>query len=74
MSVQIVMDRSGDSRHEFDTSDVAAVALAEQRFRHLTARGYQAISFTDPGGTGAVAKDFDPAAEKTIFIPRLVGG
>lgn len=74
MSVQIVMDSSGDSRHEFDASDRAAVALAEKRFRQLTAKGYQAVAFDEPGGIGKVAKDFNPTAEQTIFIPRLVGG
>jgi Tfp pilus assembly protein PilF len=28
MGVQIVMDRSGDTRHEFDKADATAVALA----------------------------------------------
>ena len=33
--VQIVMNRFGDTRHEFDVTDAAAVALAEERFREL---------------------------------------
>ena len=74
MSVQIVLDSSGDSRHEFDASDAVAVALAEQRFRQLTARGYQAVAFTAPGEAGDLVKAFDPKVQKTIFIPRLVGG
>jgi hypothetical protein len=32
MGVQIVMDRGGDTRHEFDVSGLASIALAEQRF------------------------------------------
>ena len=74
MSVQIVLDSSGDSRHEFDRGDAVAVSLAEQRFRQLTAKGYQAIAFTGPGQPGDLIKDFDPTVDKTIFMPRLIGG
>ena len=41
MSVQIVMDRSGDTRHEFDVGDARAVALADQRFMELTGKGFR---------------------------------
>ena len=36
MAIQIVMDRTGDSRHQFDPSDAQEVARAERRFRQLT--------------------------------------
>ena len=36
MPTQIVMDATGDTRHEFDPADAAAVAEAENRFRDLT--------------------------------------
>jgi hypothetical protein len=39
MAVQIVMDPTGDTRHEFNTSDAAAVAQAERRFKELTRAG-----------------------------------
>ena len=32
MARQIVMDTTGDTRHEFDPADPAAVAEAERRF------------------------------------------
>ena len=38
MAVQIVMDRTGDTRHEFDSTDQKALGLAEERFRQLTVR------------------------------------
>jgi hypothetical protein len=31
-----VIDRTGDTRHEFDPADAAAVAEAEARFKELT--------------------------------------
>jgi hypothetical protein len=39
MHLQIVMDTSGDTRHQFDPEDTSAVADAERRFRELTGAG-----------------------------------
>ena len=36
MAIQIVMDRTGDSRHHFDPRDAQEVAKAERRFYELT--------------------------------------
>src|SRR5215471_19554632 len=36
MARQIVMDTTGDTRHEFDPADPAALAEAERRFKELT--------------------------------------
>jgi Cdc6-like AAA superfamily ATPase len=73
MAVQIVMDRSGDTRHTFDTRDRAAVEEAEKRFTELTGMGFTAAVRTGPGHQ-RVVRSFDPAAEETLFFPRLVGG
>ena len=37
MATQIVMDHTGDTRHQFDPTDAAAVTEAETRFKKLTA-------------------------------------
>jgi hypothetical protein len=73
MAIQIVMDRAGDSRHHFNPHDVQEVAKAEQRFYELTRAGLTAAARTDPGQASQV-RSFDPAAEETLFFPRLVGG
>ena len=39
MARQIVMDTTGDTRHEFDPADRVAVAEAERRFKELTGAG-----------------------------------
>ena len=44
-----------------------------KRFAALTALGFTAAVRTAPGKS-EVARSFDPAAEETIFIPRLQGG
>lgn len=38
MPTQTVMDHTGDTRHQFDATDQAAVAEAEKRFIELTGR------------------------------------
>jgi hypothetical protein len=73
MPVQIVMDLAGDTRHQFDQDDAAAVAEAEKRFSELTGAGFIAAKRTD-NGTSELVRRFDPTAQETLFIPRLVGG
>lgn len=74
MAVQIVMDRSGDTRHEFDATDAAALAEAEQRFKELTGKGFMAFAMSNDGSPGRQIKAFDKAAEKVMFTPQLIGG
>jgi hypothetical protein len=72
MATQIVMDHTGDSRHQFDPADVAAVAEAEERFKMLTGAGFTAAKRL--AGKSEILRSFDPTAEETLFIPRLKGG
>ena len=73
MARQIVMDRTGDTRHEFDPQDAQALARAEKRFKELTGAGFVAAERTLAGQSRRL-KSFNPAAEETLFFPRLVGG
>ncbi len=74
MAVQIVMDRTGDTRHEFDVADSKAVARAEERFRELTGNGFRAVALSGDGNPGTLLRKFDPEVEQTLFIPQLQGG
>ena len=74
MSVQIVLDHAGDTRHEFDASDIAAVARAEERFQKLTRKGFRAVALGKVGERGDLMRTFDPTIERTLFIPQLQGG
>jgi len=74
MATQIVMDRTGDTRHEFDVADSNAVALAEERFRQLTGKGFRAVALGRDGKPGNLINKFDPNVEQTLFIPQLQGG
>jgi hypothetical protein len=73
MATQIIMDHFGDSRHEFDAEDAAALLKAEQRFNELMRGGYTA-AVRSPTGDPTIVRKFDPAAKETLFYPRLVGG
>jgi hypothetical protein len=73
MATQIVMDRTGDTRHTFNIQDRAEVEKAERRFMELTGAGFTAAVRSGPGEQ-RVIRSFDPTAEETLFYPRLVGG
>lgn len=73
MATQIVLDRTGDTRHHFDRNDVRALAKAEARFKELTGRGFTAAVRSGPGEVTRITS-FDSAANETLFFPRLVGG
>jgi hypothetical protein len=73
MHLQIVMNRSGDTRHQFDPDDASAMAEAEGRFGELIEAGFTAARRTG-NGTSELVRHFDPATQETVFIPRLVGG
>jgi hypothetical protein len=73
MRTQIVMDSSGDTRHQFHPDDPNAVAKAERRFRDLTEAGFTAAKRTGIG-TSELIREFDPTPQETVFIPRLRGG
>jgi hypothetical protein len=74
MGVQIVMDGSGDTRHEFDVSDLKSIAGAEGRFHKLTGHGFRAVALGKNGDSGELIDTFDPNVEQTLFIPQLKGG
>ena len=73
MPTQIVMDATGDTRHEFDPADAAAVAEAENRFRDLTGAVFTA-AVRNAEGRSELVRSFDPTAKETLFFPRLQGG
>lgn len=73
MATQIVMDYTGDSRFEFDPSHTAELAEAEKRFKSLLRSGFTAAVRTAAGESRKISS-FEPGAEETLFVPRLVGG
>ena len=74
MPIQIVMDRSGDTRHQFELTDPIALNDAKDRFDDLMRQGYRAVALNRDGGSGRMLDGFDSTAERTLFIPHLKGG
>ena len=74
MAVQIVMDRNGDTRHQFDHNNPASLETAMERFDRLTSQGYRAIALQKSGGSGRLLDGFESQVERTLFIPQLKGG
>lgn len=70
----IVMDRTGDTRHDFNVSDPVEVTKAMERFNELMAQGKFASVPSGDGHSGRAIKEFDPTAEKIIFRPQYIGG
>jgi hypothetical protein len=73
MPAQIIIDNTGDTRHEFDLTAAAALAEAEARFKALTCAGFTA-AVRKGEGRSELVRAFDPTAEETLFFPRLRGG
>lgn len=74
MHAHIIMDRHGDTRHEFDPADATDISHAEERFRALTGKGFRAVALGKAGEPGKLLRTFDPTAAETLFIPQLQGG
>jgi hypothetical protein len=73
MHTLIVMDHTGDSRHQFDPTNTIEVLEAQSRFHALRKAGYTAARRTG-GGRSELIREFDPAVKETVLFPRLVGG
>ena len=74
MAIQIVMDRTGDTRHEFDVAELRRCGarggtLPAADRQRLPRRG--AERRRQPG---KLVDKFDPHVEQTLFIPQLQGG
>ena len=53
MGVQIIMDRSGDTRHTFDASDPDSVVRADERFQALIGKGFRAVALGRDGNSAS---------------------
>lgn len=73
MATILIMDHTGDTRQYFDPEDNEQLAWAKARFTELTAEGYTA-AVRRSSGEAALVRTLDPAAEETLFYPRLIGG
>ena len=69
MATQIVMDQTGDTRHEFDPDNAEALARAERRFRELTGAGFTAALRTGPGEVTRIRVIRSDRARNAVLSP-----
>lgn len=55
-------------------ADEESISAARQTFESYLRMGYTAYSFKTAGGSGEVAHEFDPTAEKIILAGPMAGG
>lgn len=72
--VMACLDKTGDTRVIWDPENEGEVASARRTFDELKAKGYSAFSVKKNGDKDKLIHRFDPAAEKIILAPALVGG
>ncbi len=69
------MDRSGDTKIIWSRSNEDEIENAREQFKRLKKKGFAAFSVTGKDGEkGEQVHEFDPKAERLIFVPALVGG
>jgi hypothetical protein len=73
MNTLIVMDHTGDTRHQFDPTNEMEVLEAQTRFHERSKAGYTAAKRTGSGRSELI-REFDPNVKETVLFPRLVGG
>jgi DNA-binding LacI/PurR family transcriptional regulator len=66
-----VLDRTGHTTHEWDSSKPDEVEAARTLFTTLTGKGYRAFL---GGESGKRMDRFDPEAEEMTLVPQLQGG
>lgn len=69
-----VLDRSGDTRIQWNKMNPDELAAAENRFNEYKGRGFAAFKVNKKGDKGEQIDAFDPDAERIILVPALVGG
>lgn len=74
MSTLAVLDRTGDTRLEWDPERRDEVDAARKMFAELKAKRYLAYRCDADGNRGEVIREFDPEAERIVMTPQLVGG
>jgi hypothetical protein len=73
MSELTVLDRTGDTRFQWDQRNADEVKAAREHFETFKKKGYAAFKVNKAGGEGEQIHAFDPKAERVI-MPPLVGG
>jgi hypothetical protein len=69
-----VMGQQGDTKITWDKSKPTEVDAARVHFEILMSRKYKAFNVTAKDQPGEPMTEFDPDAERVIFVPQMRGG
>lgn len=69
-----VMDRTGDTRIEWNPSSSDEVAMARKAFDEAKRKRYLTYKVGADGTRGELLREFDATAERIICTPQTVGG
>ncbi|MGC2778495.1 MAG: hypothetical protein WA418_22970 [Bradyrhizobium sp.] len=70
MAVQLMMERSGDSRYPFARASAAEVAETGRHFQRLTSSGFAATARRAPGQVELIGS-FDPRVDERGWAAPL---
>lgn len=70
-----ILDKTGDTRLEYDLTDEASLAPAKAAFDAAVAKGSSVFNVT-PGSneTTQRVKSFDELSQEAIVVPKITGG
>ena len=70
-----LMDETGDTKATWNADNPDEVETARRTFTDLKKKGYTAFRvFARDGSRAEEMREFDPAAEAVIMMPRMAGG
>ncbi len=70
-----VMDATGDTKYMWSRDNADEVELARKQYGEFKKKGYAAFRVTGKDGVkGEQMNDFDPDAERIIFVKPMAGG
>ncbi|HEX2530420.1 MAG TPA: hypothetical protein VHK70_03015 [Burkholderiaceae bacterium] len=69
-----IMDRSGHKELTWDTAKLDEILAAKETFDNLMKQGYSAFGSPLKDGTKHLVREFDPAMEELVVVPKIVGG
>lgn len=70
-----IMGREGDTKIMWDKTKPVEVDVARSNFEKLRKEGYSAYAVSDKGDKkGETVREFDPNAERYVFVPPMQAG
>lgn len=74
MSELQVLDKTGDTRLQWNKKNSDEIAAAKKKFDEFKAKGYLSYSVDEAGKPAEVLHAFDPNEQRITLTPPLKGG